>query len=145
MKVLQLTLVALVLIAGYFTPSVWERLTSKTDVLSLNDYCMLSTKPCVQQNVVMTSNVDFATPFKPLKIEIEWPNITRSQLVLTLRGYDMEMGKPQFTLHQTPQNTFIGEIVLPICTQDSMIWIGELSDGSTTLHPAITMKNKELE
>ncbi|AUI87611.1 hypothetical protein BS333_14455 [Vibrio azureus] len=140
MKVLQLAVVVLMLIAGYFAPSAWESLTSKTDVTPLNAYCMLSTTPCVQQNIVMISHADFATPFKPFKIEVEWPNTTQSQLVLTLRGYDMEMGKPQFTLHRTPQNTFVGEIVLPICTQDSMIWIGELSDGSTTLHPAITMK-----
>ena len=43
----------------------------------------------------------------------------------------MEMGNPIFQLTKTANNTFEGEILLPICTQNTMVWVGTLNDGNT--------------
>ncbi len=88
----------------------------------------------------MTLNVDKAQPLVPAQLTIEWPDTKAEQLVLSLSGRDMEMGEPKFLLKSDGQGHYIGELVLPVCTQESMIWVGELSDGKKTIYPAIKMQ-----
>lgn len=45
----------------------------------------------------------------------------------------MEMGTPIFQLHKTDNQTYKGEILLPICTQNTMTWVGTISDGSNSV------------
>ncbi|NTJ39213.1 hypothetical protein HQK29_16385 [Vibrio vulnificus] len=43
-------------------------------------------------------------------------------------------------LKQTSPGLFRGEVILPVCTTDAMTWLGELTDGTTTVYPAIRMQ-----
>ncbi|WP_049886700.1 hypothetical protein, partial [Vibrio parahaemolyticus] len=94
----------------------------------------------VQQGVTMTLNVDNAQPLIPAKLDVEWNKSDAEQLVLSLSGREMEMGKPKFLLKKIALGKYSGEVVLPVCTQESMTWVGELTDGQSTIYPAIKMQ-----
>ncbi len=101
---------------------------------------MLSTQACTQQAVSMTLSNDTAQPLVASEVRVEWPSSKEPQLVLTLSGLEMDMGKPKFILKQTSPGLFRGEVILPVCTTDAMTWLGELTDGTTTVYPAIRMQ-----
>ncbi|GMM79533.1 hypothetical protein MTsN2n20_12180 [Vibrio alginolyticus] len=52
----------------------------------------------------------------------------------------MEMGEPKFLLKQIAPGQYQGDIILPVCTEDAMTWVGELSDGENIVYPAIKMQ-----
>ncbi len=140
MKALKVAGIAVALVAGFYAPTLIKSLSSPSDLKPLDEYCFLSTTPCIQQEVSMTLSVDNAQPLVPAKLIIDWPDTKAEQLVLSLSGRGMEMGEPKFLLKRDAQGHYTGELVLPVCTQEAMIWVGELSDGKNTIYPAIKMQ-----
>ncbi len=122
-----------------FQPSQSE-LTSLAP--SLDDHCMLTSAPCTQDNTVMTIDRDTVHPLVPVTLEVQWPESESDSLQLSLEGHEMDMGAPRFILKRTNGNLFSGEIILPVCTQESMIWTGKLTDGAHTVFPAIRMSHE---
>ncbi len=88
----------------------------------------------------MTLDVDSVQPMIPAELTVYWPNTQAEQLVLSLTGQEMEMGEPKFVLKKRSLGQYKGEVLLPVCTQESMTWVGELSDGQHTIYPAIKMQ-----
>lgn len=88
----------------------------------------------------MTLNIDSAQPLVPAQLTVEWQDTDADQLVLSLAGREMEMGEPKFLLKKVSKGQYTGEVVLPVCTQESMTWVGELTDGQNTIYPAIKMQ-----
>ncbi|AXY03504.1 hypothetical protein D1115_21905 [Vibrio alfacsensis] len=140
MKVLKIAGIAVALIAGFYAPTLIKHFSSPPELTSLDEYCLLSTQTCVQDDVSMTLSVDTAQPLIPAKIEVNWTDNGADQLVLSLVGREMDMGKPTFILKRVSSGKFVGDITLPVCTHGSMTWLGELSDGTNTLNPAIKMQ-----
>jgi len=108
--------------------------------MSIDEYCFLSTTSCVQENVTMTLNSETAQPLVPTTLNVEWHTSDAKQLILSLSGREMEMGEPKFLLKQIAPGQYQGDIILPVCTEDAMTWVGELSDGENTVYPAIKMQ-----
>nr|WP_319552922.1 hypothetical protein [uncultured Vibrio sp.] len=140
MKLLNITGVAVALVAGFYAPTLLKSLSASSELKPLEEYCFLSTTSCVQQDVSMILNVDNTQPLVPAQLTVEWPDSKTEQLVLSLSGLEMEMGEPKFLLNKVSPGKYTGELILPVCTQESMTWVGELTDGQDTIYPAIKMQ-----
>lgn len=140
MKLMNITGVAVALVAGFYAPTLLKSLSTSSELKPLDEYCVLSTAACVQQDITMTLNVDNTQPLVPALLTVEWSDSEAEQLVLSLSGREMEMGEPKFLLNKVSPGKYMGEVVLPVCTQESMTWVGELTDGQDTIYPAIKMQ-----
>ncbi|PNM65241.1 hypothetical protein AL546_002810 [Vibrio vulnificus] len=144
-NILKIIAFIVALSGGFFAKDIVQLLSSDTTAVAqsapqLEDYCMLSTQACTQQAVSMMLSNDTAQPLVASEVRVEWPSSKEPQLVLTLSGLEMDMGKPKFVLKQTSPGHYSGEVILPVCTTDAMTWLGELTDGTTTVYPAIRMQ-----
>lgn len=142
---LKVIAIGLALAAGFYGPGVISSFTQSADTphtskpIDLSEYCMLSSTACEQQSVQMTLDRDVAQPLMPVKISVKWPNAAQDSLSLNLKGMEMEMGTARFKLNAIGNDVFEGEVILPVCTLDKMTWVGEISDGTTTVKPALRM------
>ena len=140
---LKIAALGIALVAGFYGPQVFQRLKSviehSTAEVNLDDYCMLSTTSCEQNTVAMTLEHEKAQPLVPTKIKVVWDGAASETLMLSLTGLEMEMGSAHFQLKNIGNNTYEGDVILPVCTLDKMTWIGELTDGVDTVNPAIRM------
>ncbi|KYN23768.1 hypothetical protein AUQ44_17880 [Vibrio cidicii] len=137
---LKFVALMLALAGGYSAQDVASYFSAKPRSVDLADYCLLSTEPCQQQQASMTLSVDTLQPLAAATLTVDWPQSSATQLVLSLTGVEMEMGNPKYILQQVSPGHYVGELVLPVCTSDSMTWAGELSDGQHTLYPAMRMQ-----
>ena len=131
------------LTAGFYGPQALNKfqdsLGSDMKNIDISDYCMLSTDSCEQESVSMSLDKNTAQPLIPSKIRVTWPNAKQDTLLLSLKGLEMEMGTALYQLKSIGGDEYEGEIILPVCTLEKMTWVGELTDGTTTIHPAIRM------
>jgi len=126
--------------AGFFASDLIKAVYQQTQSVDLSQYCQLSTQSCTQNNASMSLSADTAHPLVANTISVTWPNTDAKQLQLTLKGVEMDMGVLKFVLKPTSPGQFETDLVLPVCTADSMTWAGELTDGETTVLPAIRMQ-----
>ena len=132
------SVIALFLI-GFFFSDLTDFVKSHiAPSIPFEDTCQLSSHVCSKDNVNITLEKDTLTPLEPSSITVNWPNSDADNIILSLQGLDMEMGTPIFQLHKTGNQTYKGEILLPICTQNTMTWVGTISDGSNSV--AISLK-----
>lgn len=124
---------------GFFASDITKLATQQPEK-TLDEYCMLSTATCIQDQVSITLNRDTAQPLLPVTLRIQWPNHEASQLILSLNALEMEMGTVKYSLKKSADGSFEGDIILPVCTLDNMTWVGELTDGTTTVYPALRME-----
>jgi hypothetical protein len=137
-NLVKLSFVAIALLAGFFLPDLFNNANQKQ--VNIDDYCLLSHTPCIQENVTMQLSEDFAHPLKVIKINANWSDAKPQQLLLTLDGLEMSMGKSKYILYKQANGSYQGDIILPICTQESMTWIGSLTDGTHSVLAAIRSK-----
>ncbi|CAK2020550.1 conserved hypothetical protein [Vibrio crassostreae] len=140
---LKVAALGIALVAGFYGPQAIQHFKSAmvhapADV-HLDDYCMLSTESCEQNTVAMTLEHETAQPLVPTKIKVVWEGAASETLMLSLTGFEMEMGSARFQLKNIGNNTYEGDVILPVCTMDKMTWLGELTDGVETVNPAIRM------
>ncbi|MDN2665997.1 hypothetical protein OW495_04665 [Vibrio sp. 14N.309.X.WAT.E.F5] len=140
---LKVAALGIALVAGFYGPQAIQQFKSAMEQASadvnLDDYCMLSTTSCEQNAVAMTLDSETAQPLVPSKIKVVWEGAASDTLMLSLIGLEMEMGSARFQLKSIGNNTYEGDVILPVCTLDKMTWIGELTDGVDTVNPAIRM------
>ncbi len=139
-SVLKLIVIAIALAAGFFASDIIHHLTVQKRPIDLNQYCMLSTTPCMQLNVSMSLATDTVHPLVTTQLSVNWPDTEAKQLELSLEGVEMEMGTVKFVLSKAASGLFQTDIILPVCTNNSMTWVGQLSDGKTTVLPAVRME-----
>lgn len=140
---LKVAALGIALVAGFYGPQAIKQFEPAMERASaevnLDDYCMLSTTSCEQNTVAMTLDRETAQPLAPTKIKVVWEGAASETLMLSLTGLEMEMGSARFQLKNIGNNTYEGDVILPVCTLDKMTWIGELTDGVDTVNPAIRM------
>ncbi|MGF1777464.1 hypothetical protein [Vibrio nomapromontoriensis] len=129
--------IALALGAGFLLPNLLNK--AKTMHVDLSEYCMLSTKLCEQDGVKIQLNKDRAHPLLPVEIQVFWPDAEAEQLLVSLQGKEMDMGVVKYQLEMNKPNVYQGEIVLPVCTEDSMTWYGTIAEGENSVQAAIRM------
>ncbi len=126
--------------AGFFASDLIKAISKQTQSVDLSQYCQLSTQSCDQKNASMSLSQDKTHPLVANKISVTWPNPEAKQLELTLKGVEMDMGVLKFVLKPASSGQFETDLILPVCTSESMTWAGELTDGETTVLPAIRMQ-----
>ncbi|WP_143696340.1 hypothetical protein [Vibrio mediterranei] len=129
--------VALALGAGFFIPNLLKHEPS-ADV-ALTDYCMLSQQVCEQQGVKMKVDSPRVTPLTPITVEVFWPESDAPNLNISLQGKEMNMGVVKFQLEMIKPDVYQGEIILPVCAEDSMTWYGTISNGDSDIKAAVRM------
>lgn len=137
---LKLLFIIAALLAGFFASDIIKLFSSETKSTDLSQYCVLSTTPCSQQNISMTLAQDKVHPLVANRLSVSWPDNDSEQLELRLQGVEMDMGTVKYVLKKAESGKFESDIILPVCTSDSMTWVGQLTDGKTTVLPALRME-----
>lgn len=140
MKLLKILALCCAVLLGFFVQDMLKSSSTSDSAMNVKDYCFLSTTACKQQHVTMTLEHDTAKPLVESQLTVDWPNASKETLLLEVEGLEMDMGISKFLLNKQPNGTYSAAIMLPVCTQDSMTWLGRLTDGTTTVHPAIRME-----
>ncbi|MEZ8099162.1 hypothetical protein [Vibrio bivalvicida] len=133
-------LTAVALGAGFFASDIVKWYQSTSQQVSLDDYCLLTTSQCQQDTISVQANKDISHPLVPTQVTVNWENANSDSLVMTLQGYEMEMGTVVFKLDKSDSGNFTGEVVLPVCTEDSMTWYGTITDGKQSTNTSIRME-----
>ncbi len=108
--------------------------------IDLDNYCIVSTTPCYQNDVSLTLEHDTVKPLIPSKLVVTWNGSSSETLQLSLKGLEMEMGIVKFQLSKQSNGSFSETLFLPVCSQESMTWLGTLSDGKSEIYLVIRMK-----
>ncbi|MBD0786170.1 hypothetical protein HUO09_07425 [Vibrio sp. Y2-5] len=137
---LKLFFILVALLAGFFASDIIKFFSAETKNIDLSQYCVLSSTPCSQQNIAMTLAQDKVHPLVANRLSVSWPNSDSEQLELRLQGVEMEMGTVKYVLKKVEPGKFEADIILPVCTSESMTWAGQLTDGKTTVLPALRME-----
>lgn len=138
-SIAKLLLIILAVAGGFFAGDLVKLFQNQTPV-SLDDYCLVSTEPCTQQSVTVKANKATSQPLVPTLVEVDWPDARSDKLVVSMQGYEMDMGNVLFTLERTATGQFSGQIILPVCTTDAMTWYGTISDGDSSINTSIRME-----
>ncbi|MCG9681532.1 hypothetical protein L1D31_03035 [Vibrio sp. Isolate23] len=139
-SLLKLLLVVLTLGVGFFAGDLYQWFQSRSQVKPLSEYCLLTTQACESDNVRIKVDRDISQPLVPTEIVVDWPEAQQESLLLTLEGYEMEMGTAVFKLNKSSTGQFTGQVILPVCTTDAMTWVGELTDGQNSVSTSIRME-----
>ncbi|PKF81303.1 hypothetical protein CW749_01285 [Vibrio sp. vnigr-6D03] len=139
-KLIPVTFIFLALLAGYFTPSLLDAMQSDTQAVDLDDYCMLSTTPCKSGGTTIVMEHDSTQPLEPTRVFVVWPESQAQSLTLEMEGLEMDMGVVKFRLEGQGNGHYEGELMLPVCTIDTMTWYGQLSDGQKEVQTALKMR-----
>lgn len=137
---LKFVLIILALGVGFFAKDLINAISQHSQSPDISQHCMLSTQTCVQSQAQMSLAQDTTHPLVANRMTVAWPNSEAKQLELTLKGVEMDMGVLKFVLKPTSSGQFETDLILPVCTSDSMTWTGKLTDGETTVLPAIRMQ-----
>ena len=126
-----LLLVPIALFVGFYAPNIVKAVVSTQQEnlpLEPSQYCALSTQQCEQKGVEMRLDTGIAKPLVATHIEVNWQGSQSDQLMLTLRGLEMNLGVVKFPILKQQSGQYQGTIVLPICTENKMTWVGTLTD-----------------
>jgi len=140
MKITQIVLLITAVAAGFVMPDFISSLTQNTQPVNFDKYCLLSTTPCQQDGVSMSIEHDIVKSLVPSRIDVNWGNTSSETLLLSLHGLEMNMGIAKYQLTKQPNGKYSTTVLLPVCTQNNMTWIGTLSDGSKKIYTAIRME-----
>lgn len=136
----KLLLIIAALGGGFFASDLISWFQSTKQSISLDQYCLLTTNSCQHNEVAIYVDKDTSQPLVPTQIDVTWPQSDSEYLLLSLQGYEMDMGTVVFKLDKTPQGGFSGQIILPVCTTDAMTWYGTVSDSKESIKTSIRME-----
>ncbi|MCG9647762.1 hypothetical protein L1D24_04170 [Vibrio brasiliensis] len=136
----KLLLVLAAIGSGFFASDLINLYQATQQQVSLDQYCLLTTQSCQQGDVIIQVDKDTSQPLVPTQIEVSWPQSDSDHLLMTLQGYEMDMGTVVFKLDKNPQGNFSGQVILPVCTTDAMTWYGSVSDNSESIKTSIRME-----
>ncbi len=141
-----LVAVLIMLIAGFYLPNIWQSLLINTNntvqpqTNSSRQYCQLSSQPCRQNGAEIQLQHDILVPLQASTMLVTWPQVNTEQLLLTLHGLEMDLGTVKYPLIRQPDGRYLGTIILPICTENTMTWVGNLqADDTNRIYTAIKM------
>ncbi|RXJ74495.1 hypothetical protein CS022_02630 [Veronia nyctiphanis] len=126
---------------GFLLPDlgIW---LNRSDQKKLEEYCVLGEVPCRFGNITIALDAEFLTPSTSSLITVT----SQSALIkptLMLRGDEMQMGVYKTELTEKESGVFTAEIILPMCTEDSMTWLGSISDKSQGMSFPISIRMQQ--
>lgn len=133
-------LLILALGGGFFAGDIYHWVTVPQQKVEISEYCILSTSGCQVGESNISVDKDTSQPLVATEINVIWADSEAEELILSLQGYEMDMGTVLFKLAKTEANNFQGQVILPVCTTDAMTWYGTVSDGRNEFKTAIRME-----
>ena len=124
---------------GFFASDIVNWINAKDEPISLEEYCLLSTSPCIQGQTQLQASKDTSQPLVPTTVSVDWP-AESDELLVSLQGLEMDMGTVVFKLEKNESGQFRGDIILPVCTTEAMTWYGTISDGNTSVKTSVRME-----
>ncbi len=140
MKIVHIIVLLIAVTLGFFLPDLMDSVFKHEPELNPDKYCMASTVPCHQNDVSLTLQHDTVKPLTPSELIVTWTGSVSETLQLSLEGLEMTMGVAKYQLNRRPDGSFAGTLLLPVCSQDTMTWLGTLSDGKSEIYLAIRME-----
>lgn len=142
MKLFKIALLCVAISLGFFAQDLLQaaKPTNSAPEFDKDKYCFLSTTECQQAEASMLLDRDVAKPLTESQITVKWDSAASDTLSLDLNALEMDMGTVKYLLKRQQDGRFTASVMLPVCVQDKMTWLGELSDGTSTVYPAIRME-----
>lgn len=135
--ILNILIIIAIAMTGFFANDLLALLNVNEPSNPTEEYCYLSAQPCQQHGVELRLAQDSTHAMQANHLTVTWPEQKSETLILTLRGLEMDMGIVKIPLSRADDNTYQADIVLPVCTQSQMTWVGEITDGTLSVFPAI--------
>ncbi|SON52269.1 hypothetical protein [Vibrio tapetis] len=139
-QLMPMTLVVAALATGFYAQDFLALIKSSNDPIDLSQYCYLSSENCTQGDMSAQLEQNVLHPLKPTVLSVTWPNSDAEQLRMELSGMEMEMGTLRFKLAKNEEGIYQGVLLLPVCTTDSMTWLGTITGQDHKMNVAIRME-----
>lgn len=136
----KFALIIIALAGGFFASDIFNWYHSTNKPIALDDYCPMTTETCEQNGIAIRADKDISHALVPTNVEVNWPTETSEPLLMTLKGYEMEMGTVVVKLKPNQAGRFVGQMVLPVCAAGKMTWYGTVSDGKQSLNASVRMQ-----
>ncbi|KXF83183.1 hypothetical protein [Enterovibrio coralii] len=141
-RVIQLSTIFFTVCAGYlFADNVLFAKESESKAIA--PACTLGTEACQFNQAQASLAEDTVTPLVPtsLKVVLEEATPAPTHLLLEVEGVEMDMGIYKLKLTNIGNQTFQGDVMLPLCMHEEMTWRGQISspDNQTVLPVDIRM------
>ncbi|WP_281222520.1 hypothetical protein [Photobacterium sanguinicancri] len=114
----------------------YELIKSQSDSRSIDPKCALSSIHCTIDDATLSLAKDKVNPMVSNTLSVEWNTLPTEvdSLMLSLEGHEMMMGTYKLLLKRSADNTFSGDLLLPVCTSDAMTWLGTITPINDTSH-----------
>lgn len=123
----------MLMVAAFFVPSWLASVSapSSTSTVAIKNHCSLNQQTCQYQGYQATLADPLVQPLHANTLTVITPKpLTTDALLIKLKGVEMNMGEYRLALKQTGEQTYQGELMLPVCTEDSMTWVGSITLGN---------------
>ncbi|WP_077649851.1 hypothetical protein [Salinivibrio kushneri] len=118
-------------LSGFFS-------TASSSTVAPAAYCSLNQQTCQYKGYQAHLGNPMVHPLHANTLTVTAPQaLNTDTLLVKLQGVEMNMGEYRLVLKQTDKLTYQGQLMLPVCTEDSMTWAGTitLNDDANSLFP----------
>lgn len=98
--------------------------------------CELTSTPCHVDDATLALETDGVSPMISNTLSVNWDALPKGvdSLMLSLEGHEMMMGTYKLLLTRENNQLFTGDLLLPVCTSDTMTWFGTITPVNDTSH-----------
>ncbi|SIO32602.1 hypothetical protein SAMN05444724_2705 [Salinivibrio sp. ES.052] len=140
--------IAMLAVMAFFLPSWLSGFfsTASSTTIAPAAYCSLNQRTCQYQGYQATLADPLVHPLHANTLTVIAPQALNTEtLLVKLKGVEMNMGEYRLALTQTGKLTYQGELMLPVCTEDSMTWAGSITlDHEAKKHFPIKVRMERL-
>ncbi len=124
-----LLLLVLIAVGGYKYREHLRNSIVATATLDLD--CLLNKRQCTTSLEDGSSMTIAISPqpivaATPLQVTLQIEGLEAESVEIHFRGESMNMGLNQFILAEQPDGGYGGEVILPVCVRNSMMWIADV-------------------
>lgn len=139
-----ITAAVVVFTAAFFGKDILEQLSQRQNLSAqLGQSCILD-KECQFSNGSVSLEQPVVRPLEPTAISVKLENVAETpDLFLQVEGIEMNMGTYHLSLERIGDNQYSGTLLLPVCTQDEMTWVGTVSSKDQHIEFPIAIRMEQ--
>ncbi|OOE86848.1 hypothetical protein BZG74_12165 [Salinivibrio sharmensis] len=133
-------------VVAFFLPSWLSGFFSTTSSSSIAPaaYCSLNQQTCQYKDYQASLGSPMVHPLHANTLTVTAPQpLATDTMIVKLKGVEMNMGEYRLALKKIDTLTYQGELMLPVCTEDSMTWAGTITlndDANNSLPIKVRME-----
>ncbi|MPS31203.1 hypothetical protein D7026_02360 [Salinivibrio sp. VYel7] len=140
--------IAMLTVIAFFLPSWLSGFfsTASSTTIAPAAYCSLNQQTCQYEGYQARLGNPDVHPLHANTLTVTAPQaLNTDTLLVKLKGVEMNMGEYRLVLKQTDKLTYQGQLMLPVCTEDSMTWAGSITlDHEAKKHFPIKVRMERL-